>query len=134
MTATELCIPSEWRPVLNAGPGDFTLRLALADWFAERGEHLAEEAIRWSVEKGRVPSGPNKFGWCYFNAVYHTSSDPESRLPHSLYEGGFDRQGSAYSKGPSNDTRSPSVMFDMLLKGWASGTDEQRQEWWRWNP
>lgn len=48
-------IPPEWRKALDDNPRDYTVRLALADWFEEQGDSRAAEALRWSVEKRVSP-------------------------------------------------------------------------------
>jgi uncharacterized protein (TIGR02996 family) len=127
VTATEIRIPDEFRPALDAAPEDFTLRLVLADWFAERGEVLAEDALRWSVAKGRVTYYSSSYYWHYWSQAVRAA--PTNFLPEDLND-----VMPEYEDEPNDRTRSVSAMFDRLLTGWASGTDEQRRQWWEWTP
>lgn len=127
MTVTDsVRIPDEFRQAFNDAPDDFTLRLVVADWFAERGEYRAEEALRWSVAKRRKPHiSPVLKGWYYWEQVYPNfdsvlPADTRDLLP-------------PYGTPANNDNRSVSTMFDRLIAGWEKGSDDQRREWWAWN-
>lgn len=116
MTTTEpALIPFEWREAIEAAPDDFTVRLALADWFQEQGLELAADCLRWTVEKGRTPSDR---GWGEYG-------DKEAEVPRRVVT----------LCGLISSTRKYDWQaFDRLLRVWQLATDSERSEWWRWNP
>lgn len=127
-------IPTEFRAALDSEPSDRTLLLVIADFLAEQGDSLGEEALRWCAEKGRYPhrtrpvfpSAVTGWWWCYW---YRGPGFPErATIPHGLYEE-LD-----YKDPPDRETRSPSRLFSMLLESWKKGTSEQRAGWWQWEP
>lgn len=122
MTATDhTLIPEQFRSALNAEPECFTLRLVIADWFAENDQSLAEECLRWTVEKRRVPNSYSTSKWWYWSNI--------GCIPSGMYT-----SEPFYDGFPTEVSRSVSNAFDSLIAGWLRSTPEQRQRWWDWQP
>jgi uncharacterized protein (TIGR02996 family) len=121
---TVTLIPTEWRQALNDAPDDLTLRSALADWFAEQGNELAAECLKWSVEKERTPKEYCYGGWQWECRIF-SGSPMRYLIPKSLH-----------GKPPAltEDYSLPSDAFDRLIGKWRHSTPEKRQEYWKWEP
>lgn len=128
-TTIAVRIPNQFRSILNVSPDDMTLRLVIADWYAEQGELLAEELMRWSVAKGRVPSAHAAgWNWWYWNerTLGYSSA---CYLPDDWYSYGNQRL-----DPPTDDSRSISTTFDQLIVAWERMEEHRRKEWWEWKP
>lgn len=121
MTAVDLPIgiPPAWLSAAEADPADVVWKLACSDWLEENGHPLAAEALRWIAEKGRWSGG--NWGWnCSVDAL-----GLRNRVPYSLYciccklcvEPIYIRH-----------------KFSRLIIAYQMGTDEERREWWQWQP
>jgi hypothetical protein len=113
-------IPREFWAALDAEPGCMTLRRALVDYLEENG-HPAAECIRWTLEKGRVPSTR---GW---------RMEPDETLagiPAELWWAGDDKM-PEYLTGHGLKC---SRHFRRLVFRWSCCSPTYRQEFWNWNP
>lgn len=109
---------------MELDPVDCNWKLALIDWWEERGESVLAECMRWVVEKGRVPDAdrgheekPRRIWWAHIG--------PTSELPWKL----VDDVGRV-----SNSRKTFSTAYDRLLTAWYHSTPEQRKEYKQWQP
>jgi hypothetical protein len=73
--------------LLDDAPQDWLIRSLLADWYADQGDSVAEDCLRWQAREKKRPLGndpEDRWRW-YDLAAYGENDDPESNLPQSLF-------------------------------------------------
>jgi hypothetical protein len=74
--------------LLDCDPQDWLIRSLLADWYADQGNWMAEDCLRWQAREKKRPrySPPYRQSWRWFDlAEYGENDDPESDLPRPLF-------------------------------------------------
>jgi hypothetical protein len=79
--------------LLDYDPQDWLIRSLLADWYADQGDSMAEDCLRWQAREQKRPlNGGYGLRWRWYDMAeyqgrhdYLEVDDPESDLPQSLF-------------------------------------------------
>ena len=115
-------IPPEFTAALEAQPDDFDLRRAIIDRMLELGLEAEAEAIRWSVEKRRVPDNH-----CHWDDDLRGSWE-RCCTPYDLFYATFIRGLGVSVCGTFT------AAFNRLICRWLNCTPKQHAEFWAWEP
>jgi hypothetical protein len=77
--------------LLDDAPQDWLIRSHLADWYADQGDYMAEDCLRWQAREKKRPLGSGQ-RWRWYDMAeyqgrhdYLEVDDPKSDLPQPLF-------------------------------------------------
>lgn len=105
----------------------------LADCYDEEGDEVADQFCRWICKTKLKPdtkerrAGKQAFDWWFECKGYTTKN---GGVPTDLGYAIKETNSNEWLGGSTTRRRA----YEFLLEAWRQLTDEQRQEYWNWNP